>query len=51
LAARLGVFERIAQARPSSKEVASRVEYALIATPDCLILAAKQAFTREVADG
>jgi predicted nicotinamide N-methyase len=31
--------------------MASRVEYALTSTSDCLILAAKQAFTREVADG
>jgi hypothetical protein len=31
--------------------MASRVECALTSTSDCLILAAKQAFTREVADG
>jgi hypothetical protein len=32
-------------------EVASRVESAPTLAPDCLILGAKQAFTREVADG
>jgi hypothetical protein len=35
----------------TDQEMASRVEYAPTLVSECLILGAKQAFTREVADG